>query len=1169
MAAQAVAQSHDTDVWVGIMIAETENKNQVEGYCGKSTCSVSASGVNTGEIGTMTFGTFTVGEGEDEKTHTVEWLLFERNFGVMSLKVNPALSDTTNLVLEVNRTTLQFTHAAASAGRYEWAGIADADVPWSDLGKDDQADVAATIVRWGPNRDPTGVPTITGTPTVGETLTAGTSGIGDADGTDDAEYEYQWIRVDGTDETEIDAATSEEYEPTTDDIGKQIKVRASFTDDRGNDESVTSAAYPAGDTIARVRTVPELDAVTIPETGTEVHLAYDQPLGEDLPGASAFSVTSETGTTIRLGDVSLDTDDPSVVVVALDGYVIRKEERIEVGYTDPSTEDDANAIQNERHGDDAPSFSGKTVTNNSDVDGTPPGKPKELRAVRTSETTVELTWKAPDDKGGRRLTGYNVAYKPPDSGWTTLADTTGSQDTTYTHTGVPAEGRLSYRVSAINRTGTSEPSIVAIAVDGPRPFLAALEKFGTVEGAGGRLHHRIDLRLSEPTWVPYLELRNLAFEVTNGNIVKEHRVDRKRRMYDGKVRMFSDHWRLEIRPEDASASVTVALKGLGCGAAGGMCSERGGSVGNTPSIVVGADGSVPITLSIADATGSEEDEKLVFVITLSRQTPKSISLRYRSIPGGTAVEGLDYRGIDVRNLIIPKGVTTWNVGLAVIDDSIEDGGETVKVEISDAKLVNKDGRAIRDLNITRAVATGTIENSDPIPMAWTARFGRTVADHVLDAVEDRMRSRLTPGTEVRIGGRRIDLQPVTETRTWKAQPGLAERWDEAEHTVTERSLLLGSSFGTGAGSEETGYYGLWGRAAVSGFDGRDREVTLDGTVTTALLGADWSRGKVAGGLIVGHSRGKGGYRGESDGGSVEATLTGLYPWGRYALSDRLSTWGVAGYGEGTLTLTSEGQDPIRADLDLLMGAVGLRGIVLEAPRNGGVELAVKSDATGVRTTTANTTGLRATEAEVTRLRLGVEGSRAWRIKGDALLTPGIEAAIRHDGGDAETGTGVEVGARLGYGRERVSAQATVRALVAHEDEDYKEWGTSARLTIEPGASGRGFSLSIAPTWGAAAGAAERLWGAADARALAPDTDFEAGRRLDVEAGYGFGLALGRGVLTPFAGLSLADGGERVWRGGARWALGPSVNLALEGTRREAANDNPPEHHAALAFGARW
>ena len=146
------------------------------------------------------------------------------------------------------------------------------------------------------------------------------------------------------------------------------------------------------------------------------------------------------------------------------------------------------------------------------------------------------------------------------------------------------------------------------------------------------------------------------------------------------------------------------------------------------------------------------------------------------------------------------------------------------------------------------------------------------------------------------------------------------------------------------------------------------------------------------GLVVGHALGEGGYRSDTGSGTVASTLTGFYPWGRYALSERVSVWGVAGYGEGTLTLTPEKQAAMRTDLDLAMAAAGLRGVVVQAPETGGLELAVKTDAMGVRTGTAEARGssgdkLKAAEADVTRLRLGLEGSRPLRFESGAAALP--------------------------------------------------------------------------------------------------------------------------------------------------------------------------------------
>ena len=62
-------------------------------------------------------------------------------------------------------------------------------------------------------------------------------------------------------------------------------------------------------------------------------------------------------------------------------------------------------------------------------------------------------------------------------------------------------------------------------------------------------------------------------------------------------------------------------------------------------------------------------------------------------------------------------------------------------------------------------------------------------------------------------------------------------------------------------------------------------------------------------------------------------------------------------------------------MDLMMGALGVRGMARDAPAQGGLEVAVTSDALAVRTTSERTTGLMGAEADVTRLRFGVDGTR--------------------------------------------------------------------------------------------------------------------------------------------------------------------------------------------------
>ena len=113
------------------------------------------------------------------------------------------------------------------------------------------------------NSPATGGPAIEGLPQTGQTLTATTSGIQDQDGMSGAVFAYQWMRRDlatATD-SEIDGATGQTYTVTTQDEGEALLVRVTFTDDAGNQESLTSysvIASPAPST----RAVPANSAAT-------------------------------------------------------------------------------------------------------------------------------------------------------------------------------------------------------------------------------------------------------------------------------------------------------------------------------------------------------------------------------------------------------------------------------------------------------------------------------------------------------------------------------------------------------------------------------------------------------------------------------------------------------------------------------------------------------------------------------------------------------------------------------------------------------------------------------------------------------------------------------------------------------------------------------------------
>ena len=131
------------------------------------------------------------------------------------------------------------------------------------------------------NSPATGAPTITGAAQVGETLTASTTGISDGDGLDDAAFAYQWL----ADDAEINGATASAYILAEDDAGKAVKVRVNFTDDAGNEESLTSAATGAVAEAAPTGPPPAPQNLTAVVNGDgQIVLNWEAPGDDSITG---------------------------------------------------------------------------------------------------------------------------------------------------------------------------------------------------------------------------------------------------------------------------------------------------------------------------------------------------------------------------------------------------------------------------------------------------------------------------------------------------------------------------------------------------------------------------------------------------------------------------------------------------------------------------------------------------------------------------------------------------------------------------------------------------------------------------------------------------------------------------------------------------------------------
>ena len=714
-------------------------------------------------------------------------------------------------------------------------------------------------------------------------------------------------------------------------------------------------------------------------------------------------------------------------------------------------------------------------------------------------------------------------------------------------------------------------------VAGPAPLTAEFRRF-SVTAHDGSTAFTFELRFSEDvTGLSYRTLRDHAFAVTNGAVTGAGRLESGR----------NQRWEITVEPA-GDADVTVELPATtDCGAAGAIC------IGTRP-LSAGDSATVAgrLRLSVADATVTEAAGASVdFAVRLDRPAAAAVTVDYAT-SNGTATAGADYTSTS-GTLTFTAGEVSKTIAVPVLEDSVDEGSETFTMTLSNPSGGNA--------YLFDAEATGTIENHDPLPRALMARFGRAAAAHVVEQVEERLAAPREPGFDGRFAGR--ELRPgmerdlaleflsqlsgggdvnsgAADVRGPMARPagaaaalgmpgaadGVAGPVAAGEpggglHDLLDMGLgggdvLTGSAF---ALSRETrgGVVSFWSRGARSSFAGEEGDLGLDGEVRTTMFGADYARGPLVVGMSLANSRGLGEYVGV-DVGQGASSVTGLYPWLGYRATERVTVWGVAGYGKGALLLTPGVGGALESGLSMKMAATGMRGELIAAGA-GGFDLAFKADALWVGTAIEGVKGpsgrLAATAAAVSRLRTGLEGSRDFTFAGRLSLTPRVEVGLRHDGGDAETGAGMDVGGGLAVSDPStgVAADVRVRRLVAHQAEGFREWGLAASLSYDPAPSTPlGFVARVAPSWGGeATGGAEALWGRETMAGLTQGS-FASGDRLDAEVGYG--LPMGSQLVGTSQFAVGTSGHGRDYRLGYSLGLpggeGMAFKLGVHAHRRE-------------------
>ncbi len=512
---------------------------------------------------------------------------------------------------------------------------------------------------------------------------------------------------------------------------------------------------------------------------------------------------------------------------------------------------------------------------------------------------------------------------------------------------------------------------------------------------------------------------------------------------------------------------------------------------------------VVISVTAQDPAIAKVEPKMLTFTPQNARTPQTVTVR------GVA-DGRDTPS--PRTTVIAHGVVTTNDpdyrGFAI--DSV-----TVMVEAKEVPLAEA-GRATS---------------------AGLTRFGRTVGQQAVDAVRDRVGADRTRGFVSRLAGE--TLPRITGSSAASDGPNLEdgriarpygfatahhqsdgfgrENDTDVTRALSDEDALRGTSFTLNTLKADGTSLAFWGKGSIAEFRGTAEGRVLAGEVRDVMMGTDRLQSDRLTGVMAIGSRGDITYRFGADTGRLETALTALVPYGSRDLRNGVSLWGAVGVGWGTLTVTPEGQDPVTGPIDWHMVAGGLAGRLAGVDLLPAADLGWHTDALWTRTRSEPSEALPALGGTTTRVRLGVDATWPATPALKGLVAPHAGVGIRYDGGDAETGFGLEVSSGMTWHDpdSTLSIRVEGRTLAVHEDGNFRDWGLTFGVSWDPRPDTKeGVSATFGYDLGNVTSGADPL--------LGPETypeqmDTDGGTRWRSEVA--FGVSQGGGMVgSPYGGL---------------------------------------------------
>ena len=364
--------------------------------------------------------------------------------------------------------------------------------------------------------------------------------------------------------------------------------------------------------------------------------------------------------------------------------------------------------------------------------------------------------------------------------------------------------------------------------------------------------------------------------------------------------------------------------------------------------------------------------------------------------------------------------------------------------------------------------------------------------------------------------------------------------------------LAGASFEMPLGKQEkeksrSWVPAVWGQGDLQHFNGNltRYEMSYRGGLEAAHVGLDlYANDKVLAGLSFMRSWGNMEYSDDGIDGTLGSRMNTVHPYLYWQPAERVSVWGMGGLGRGRVDVNEPGRrHNFEADFRMFSG--GVRTVL---SRRGSNEVGLRADTFTAQLGTEASEDIAKVRGEANRARLMLEWVHTKQLSVGRSLSLKAEAGGRLDGGDADRGSGVETGFRLGYldANSGLDVAMLGRVLVVHES-DYRDWGLGVQASWDPGEKQRGFRASVTSTRGQDGGGRTTLWNNANTVTRPPGMramGMSSESRMESEVAYGGLRVMGvPGLLTPYSRLRWA-GQSRELAWGTAWSLPPRSQQGL-------------------------